>query len=329
MHITGVIIDMKIVILDGYTENPGDLSWQEIADLGELEVYDRTPLDDELEIAKRIGNAEIVLSNKTPISRKVIEACPNLKLITVLATGYNVIDCIAAKEHNITVCNVPTYGTQAVAQHTIALLLEICHHIGEHNRSVHQGDWQNSPDFCYWNYPLIELVGKTIGIIGLGKIGCATARIANALGMKVLGYARNQTEEGKTLAEYTDLETLLRSSDIISLHCPATDSTTGMINATSIAKMKKGVILINTSRGQLIVENDLKEALLSGHVKAAAVDVVSREPIQEENPLLSAPNCIVTPHIAWASKECRERILATTINNIKAYMSNSPQNVVN
>lgn len=320
---------MKIVVLDGYTENPGDLTWNKLEELGELEVYDRTPLNDETEIIKRIGNAEIAVSNKTPISRKVIEACPNLKLITVLATGYNVIDCVAAKEHNITVCNVPTYGTQAVAQYTIAMLLEICHHIGEHSRSVHSGDWQKSPDFCYWNYPLIELTGKTIGIIGLGKIGCATAKIAKALGMKVLGYARNQTEEGLSVAEYTDLDTLLRSSDIISLHCPASESTIGIINAESIAKMKKGVILINTSRGQLIVEEDLKEALVSCHVQAAAMDVVSSEPIKEDNPLLAAPNCIITPHIAWASKECRERILATTIDNIMAYTAGNPINVVN
>ena len=320
---------MKIVVLDGYTENPGDLTWTKLEELGELEVYDRTPLNDESEIINRIGNAEIAVSNKTPITRKVIESCPNLKLITVLATGYNVIDCVAAKERNIAVCNVPTYGTQAVAQYTIALLLEICHHIGEHNRSVHSGDWQKSPDFCYWNYPLIELAGKTIGIIGLGKIGCATAKIAKALGMKVLGYARKQTEEGLSVAEYVDLDTLLRSSDIISLHCPAAESTIGMINAESIAKMKKGIIIINTSRGQLIVEEDLKEALLSGYVQAAAVDVVSSEPIKENNPLLAAPNCIITPHIAWASKECRERILATTIENIKAYISGSPINVVN
>lgn len=320
---------MQIVILDGYTENPGDLNWDSISEFGDLVIYDRTPIDCDDEIIKRIGKAEIVISNKTPISRNVIEKCPNLKFISMLATGFNVIDCLAAKEHNIIVSNVPTYGTNAVAQHTIALLLEVCHHIGEHNQSVYNGQWTKSKDFCYWNYPLIELANKTIGIIGLGKIGCATAKIANALGMKVLGFANHKTEEGAAVAEYTDLETLLRSSDVITLHCPATDSTIGMINAESISKMKKGVILINTSRGQLIIEEDLKTALINGQISAAAVDVVSIEPIQINNPLLTAPNCIITPHIAWASKECRERIMNTTISNIRSFLANKPQNVVN
>ena len=266
---------MKIVILDGYTENPGDLSWGELEKLGELTVYDRTSLTDEKEIIERIGDAEIVLSNKTPISRTTIDACPNLRFIGLLATGYNVIDYTYAREKGIPVANVPTYGTASVGQFAIALLLEICHHIGHHSESVHQGNWERCADFCYWDYPLIELDGKTIGIIGFGRIGQTTGKIAKAMGMRVLAYDSFQSDAGRALAEYVDLDTLLAQSDVIALHCPLFPETQGIINRDTIAKMKDGVILINNSRGPLVVEQDLADALNSGKVRAAGLDVVS------------------------------------------------------
>lgn len=320
---------MKIVVLDGYTENPGDLSWEQLSALGELTVYDRTPVDDEAEIAKRIGDAEVAITNKTPISGAVMEACPNLKLIAVLATGYNVVDCAAAKTKSIPVCNVPTYGTASVGQFAIALLLEVCHHIGHHSDGVHNGDWENSIDWCYWDYPLIELDGKTIGIIGFGRIGQTTGKIAKAMGMKVLAFDAFQSESGKAIAEYVELDTLLAESDVVALHCPLFPSTEGIINKDTIAKMKDGVILINNSRGPLVVEQDLADALNSGKVAAAGLDVVSTEPIHSDNPLLKAKNCIITPHISWAAKESRQRIMDCTVENVKAYLAGQPQNVVN
>lgn len=320
---------MKIVVLDGYTVNPGDLNWDALAALGELTVYDRTSLTDEAEIIRRIGDAQIVCTNKTPITRSVIEACPQMEYIGVLATGYNVVDCDCARERGIPVTNVPGYGTAAVAQFTIGLLLEICHHIGHHNDSVHRGDWTNCPDFCYWHYPLIELSGKTLGIIGFGKIGQATARIAKAMGMRILATGSRPTEEGRALAEYVDMDTLLAQSDVISLHCPLFPETKGIINTETIGKMKDGVIILNTGRGPLIEAQDLYEALESGKVAAAAMDVMSSEPVQADNILLKAKNCIITPHIAWASKECRQRIMDTTVENLKAYLAGTPVNVVN
>ena len=320
---------MKIVILDGYTENPGDLSWDALGALGELTVYDRTSLTDENEAIERIGDAEVVFTNKTPITKKVIDACPTMKFISVLATGYNVVDYQYAKEKGIPVTNVPTYGTASVGQFAIALLLEICHHIGHHNESVHAGDWERSADFCYWDYPLIELDGKTMGIIGFGRIGQTTGKIAKALGMKVLAYDSFPNESGKAIAEYVDLDTVLTTSDVIALHCPLFPDTQGIINKDTIAKMKDGVILLNNSRGPLVVEQDLADALNSGKVAAAGLDVVSSEPIKGDNPLLKAKNCIITPHISWAPKESRQRIMDCAVENVKAYLAGAPVNVVN
>ncbi len=320
---------MKIVILDGYTENPGDLSWDPLKAYGELTVYDRTATKESPLIAERIGDAEIVIINKTPISKETIERCPNLKLIAVLATGYNVVDYRYAKEKGIPVVNVPAYGTQIVGQYAVGLLLEICAHYGHHDETVKAGKWENCADWCYWDYPMIELSGKTAGIIGLGRIGHSTARILNAMDMKVLAYGSTPSESGKKLARYVDLDTLLAQSDVIFLHCPLFPETEGMINRETIAKMKDGVILINNSRGQLIVEQDLADALNSGKVYAAAVDVVSSEPIRGDNPLLHAKNCIITPHISWASQAARQRILDATVENVKAFAEGHPVNVVN
>ncbi len=318
---------MKIVILDGYTENPGDLSWEGIAALGELTVYDRTPAE---LVVERIGAAEIIYTNKTVISEEILEQCPNLKFIGVLATGYNVIDVKAAKRRGIVVSNIPAYGTEAVSQFTIALLLELCHHIGAHSDSVKRGDWTSCKDFCYWNYPLIELAGKTIGIIGFGKIGRGTAKIAQALGMEVLAYnpspVAKEYLEGR--ARQVSFEELLEGSDVISLHCPLLPETQGIINKDTINRMKDGVLIINDSRGPLIVEEDLRDALISGKVAGAAVDVVSKEPIAMDNPLLTAPNMIITPHIAWAPKEARQRLMNFAVDNLKAFLMGNPINVV-
>ncbi len=318
---------MKIVILDGYTENPGDLSWEGFEEFGQLTVYDRTPGD---KIVERIGDADVVYTNKTPITRETLDACPNIKFIGVLATGYNVVDVDAAREKGIPVSNIPTYGTDAVAQFTIALLLELCHHIGEHSDCVKRGDWTNSEDFCFWNHPLIELAGKTMGIIGFGRIGQRTAEIAQALKMKVLAYDKykNPALESET-CKYGDLDELLAGSDVISLHCPLFPETEGIINKDTIAKMKDGVMIINTARGPLIVEEDLRDALNSGKVGGAAVDVVSTEPIEMDNPLLEAKNIIITPHIAWAPKESRQRLMVIAVENLKAFAEGSPINVVN
>lgn len=312
---------MKIVVLDGYTENPGDLSWEGLEKLGELTVYDQTAPEQTLE---RIGDAEIIYTNKTVLTREILEKAPNLKFIGVLATGYNVVDVAAARELNIPVCNIPTYGTTAVAQFVFALLLEICHHVGHHNEAVQKGRWTQGPHFCFWDYPLIELSGKTMGIIGYGRIGRATADIAKAFGMNVLAY--DAYYKGP---ETVSLEALLKNSDVISLHCPLTDETKNMINKDTIAQMKDGVILINTSRGPLINEADLREALLSKKVYAAGVDVVSSEPIQMDNPLLGLENCFITPHIAWAPKESRQRLMNIAVENLQAFLNGTPQNVVN
>lgn len=320
---------MKIVVLDGYTENPGDLSWSGLEALGEVTVYDRTSYVEAPIIAERIGDAEIVVTNKTPISKATIDACPNIKLIAVLATGYNVIDYNYAREKGIPVVNVPTYGTASVSQFSIALLLEICHHIGHHSDSVLAGNWAANKDWCYWDYPLIELEGKTMGIIGFGRIGQAEGRTAKALGMNVLAYDLYPNESGKEIGTYVDLDTLYAESDVITLHCYLTPKNTGMINKDSIAKMKDGVILINNARGQLIVEQDVADALNSGKMGAAGLDVVYTEPIKADNPLLKAKNCIITPHISWAPKESRQRIMDITVDNVKAFLAGSPQNVVN
>ena len=317
---------MKIVVLDGYALNPGDLSWNCIAQFGEVTVYDRTPAE---LIVPRIGDAEIILLNKTPITEETLAACPSIKLICVLATGYNVVDCEAAKLRGIPVCNVPAYGTAAVAQFSFALLLELCHQVGLHSESVHNGDWCRSIDFCYWKTPQMELAGKTMGIIGFGRIGRAVGQIAKAFGMRVIAYNRSHCAEGEAIGEYVDLDTLFRQSDIISLHCPLTPQTSELINKDSISKMKDGVILLNTARGGLVNENDLFEALTAGKLRSAAVDVVSAEPMAADNPLLNAPNCIITPHMAWAPLESRQRIMDCTVRSIQAFLDGQPINTVN
>jgi len=316
----------KIVVLDGYTENPGDLSWSGLEALGSLTVYDRTPAD---QIIARIGDADAVYTNKTPISKETLDACPNIKFIGVLATGYNVVDYEYAKVKGIPVCNIPTYGTLAVAQFAIALLLEVCHHVGHHSEEVAKGRWASNPDFCFWDYPLIELAGKTIGLIGFGRIGQQTAGIAKALGMHILAYDEYPNEDCRELADYVTLNELYAKSDVISLHVPLFPSTNGMINKKSIAKMKKGVIIINTSRGPLVNEADMVEGLESGKVGYYATDVVSSEPISPDNVLLNAKNCIITPHIAWAPKESRQRLMNIAVDNLAHFLKGKPVNVVN
>lgn len=319
---------MKLTVIDGYTMNPGDLSWAQYEKFGELRVFDHST-DDEDEVIRRIGDSEIVIANKSKVTRRVIDACPNIRFIAVQATGYDPIDYVYAREKGIPVSNVPAYGTDSVAQFAIALLLEICGHAGHHDQAVHQGKWVQCGDWCFWDYPMIELSGKTMGIIGFGRIGQAVGRIASALGMKVLAYNRSRSESGAKIGEYVELNELLSRSDVISLHCPAFPETVGIINKDTIAKMKDGVILINNSRGALVVEQDLADALNSGKVYAAAVDVVSGEPIREDNPLLSARNCLITPHISWAPRESRQRIMDCTEENIRCFLAGKPQNVVN
>lgn len=320
---------MKIVVLDGYTENPGDLSWAGLEALGELTVYDRTSLTDEEEVIQRIGDAGMVFTNKTPITRRVMDACPSIRFIALLATGYNVVDVAYAKERGIPVSNVPVYGTRSVSQFAIALLLEVCHHIGHHDQTVHQGKWERCADWCYWDYPLVELAEKTMGVIGLGNIGRHTAAIAGALGMRVIAYDPWQSDAGRAVAEYVELDQLFAESDCIVLHMPLLPFNTGLINRETIAKMKDGVILINNSRGQMVVEQDLAEALNSGKVAAAALDVVSTEPIKGDNPLLTAKNCILTPHMSWGAKESRQRIMDCSVENARAFLAGAPIHVVN
>lgn len=319
---------MKIVVLDGYTLNPGDLNWKGLEQYGTCTIHDRVDHAPASVIAA-IGDAEVIFTNKTPLPKAVLEKVPNVKYIGVLATGYNVVDVAAASARGIAVTNIPTYGTTAVGQFAIAMLLEMCHHVWDHSEAVKQGKWTSCPDFCFWNYPLIELAGKTMGIIGYGRIGQATARIAEALGMNVLVHDEyvNPALETAT-CKYVSLDELFARSDAISLHCPLFDSTKGIINKNSIAKMKTGVMIINTSRGPLVVEEDLAEALNSGKVAGAAVDVVSKEPISMDNPLLKAKNCIVTPHIAWAPKESRSRLMNTAVENLGAFLKGSPVNLV-
>lgn len=318
---------MKIIVLDGYTLNPGDLSWKGLEQFGEVTVYDRTPIE---EIVNRIRDAEIVYTNKTPITKETLEACPSVKFIGVLATGYNVVDTVAAKDKGVIVTNIPTYGTDAVAQFTIALLLELCHRIGAHSDAVMRGDWQNSTDWCFWNYPLVELAGKTMGVIGFGRIGQSTARIAQALGMRVIATDHHVRSELITdTCSYVSQQELFEKADVIALHCPLTPENTGLINKETIAQMKDGVMIINTSRGPLINEADLREALDSGKVAGAACDVVSAEPIRSDNPLLGAKNMIITPHIAWAPKESRQRLMDIAVGNLQAFIVGKPINTVN
>ena len=318
---------MKIVVLDGRGLNPGDLDYSCFQQFGDVTIYDRT--DSEAEAIARIADNEIVMVNKVPITESLLQACPNIKLICVQATGYNIVNIDACARRGIPVTNVPSYGTAAVAQFTLALMLEMCHRIGLHNHSVHQGDWCESETFCYWLTPQMELAGKTLGLIGFGRIGQAVAKLAKAFGMEILAYNRSQSEEGRRLAEYVDLDTLLAQSDFVSLHCPQTAETTHLINAETIAKMKDAAMLVNTARGGLVDEHALVDALNSGKLRYAAVDVVSQEPMQEDNPLLSTRKCIITPHIAWAPVESRQRLLDTVVENVRAFLDGKPQNVVN
>lgn len=320
---------MKIVILDGYCLNPGDLSWDGFASMGEVTVYDRTPTDDEDGIVRRIGDGEIVLTNKTPITRAILERCPAVKYIGILATGYNVVDAAAARGRDIPVCNVPGYGTASVAQLTIALLLEICHKAGQHNQAVHAGRWSGSADYCFWEGTLIELAGKTMGIVGYGSIGRAVGEIAGALGMTVIATGPHPWADGERPAPYVPLEELLERSDVVSLHCPLFPETRGLISRERIARMKDGAILLNTSRGPLIVERDVADALSSGKLYAAGVDVAETEPISADSPLLTAKNCVITPHIAWAPLEARQRLMDIAVGNLRAFLKGSPENVVN
>lgn len=318
---------MKIVILDGKALNPGDLSYGSLFELGDVTVYEGT--DTAAEAIARIGDSEIVLVNKVPITEEILAACPNIRLICVQATGYNIVDCETCARHGIPVTNVPTYGSDAVAQFTMALILEMCHRIGLHNHSVHEGQWCESEVFCYWLTPQMELTGKTLGILGFGRIGRAVGKLAKAFGMKVIAYNHSQCEEGKAIAEYVDLDTLFAQSDILSLHCPLTAETDAIINAETLAKMKDGAMLVNTARGGLVVEEDLLAALNSGKLRYAAVDVVSQEPMLPDNPLLKTRKCIITPHIAWAPIESRQRLLDTVVENIRVFQAGTPQNVVN
>jgi glycerate dehydrogenase len=323
---------LKAVVLDGYLVNPGDLDWSSLKGIVDVTIFDRTTYSrNELSLVmERAKDAEVIFTNKTPIPKEVIKELPNLKYIGMLSTGTDVVDTITAKENGIIVTNIPSYSTDTVAQMTIALLLELCHHIGEHNNAVKQGEWANNVDWCFWNYPQIELSGKTMGIIGYGNIGQAVGRIAQALGMTILAYKRsgNKTSSTDSL-KYVDLDELYAKSDVISLHCPLTEENRGFINKESIAKMKDGVFILNTARGPLINEQDLAEALNNRKVAGAALDVVSTEPIKVDNPLLTAENCIITPHMAWASKEARQRLLDTAVENLKMYIAGNPINIVN
>ena len=317
---------MKIVILDGFVVNPGDLSWDYLREFGEVTVYDRSVGED---VISRIGDAQIIMTNKTPLTEEIIATCSQLKLICVLATGYNVVDCEAARKRGIPVCNVPDYGTAAVAQFTFSLLLELCNAVGRHSNSVHGGKWTANKDFCYWETPQVELAGKTLGIIGFGRIGRAVGKIANAMGMKVIAYNRSRCEEGEKIGTYVELPYLLQNADVISLHCPLTPENTGLIDADTIEKMKDGAILINTARGPLIHELAVRQALESGKLSGFAADVVTVEPIPADSPLLNAPNCILTPHMAWAPRASRQRIMECTQKNIRAFLQGRPINTVN
>ena len=312
---------MKIVVLDGYAANPGDLSWAPLEALGELTVYDRTPAD---QIAARIADAELVLTNKAVLSRELIAGAKKLRYIGVLATGYNVVDVAAAKELGVVVTNIPAYSTDSVAQLVFALLLEICHNVGHHSQAVHAGRWSANQDFCFWDTPLIELAGKTMGIVGYGRIGHKVAEIARCFGMNVIAWTRTPRDP-----ECVSLDELLSRSDVISLHCPLFPETKNLINRDTIAKMKDGVILINTSRGPVVNDADLRAALESGKVYAAGADVSTVEPIPADSPLLGAKNMFLTPHIAWATLEARERLMDIAVKNVEAFLNGAPVNTVN
>ena len=315
---------MQIIVLDGYSVNPGDLSWEPLKELGILSVYDRTPPE---MVAQRLIGADAVFTNKCRIGEQQLQKAKNLKFVGVLATGYDVVDVSACRGRGITVCNIPAYSTESVAQMTMALLLEICNGVGHHNREVHKGRWTHCPDFCFWDMPLIELSGLTFGIIGCGKTGSATARIAKAFGMKVIGYSRSKHEDFPGQQVET-MDELLSRADIVSLHCPSTSETRGMINGTTIDKMKDGAILLNTARGSLIDGASAAAALKSGKLYAIGMDVATQEPIGRNDPLLAQENCIITPHIAWAPLAARRRLMKIATENLKAFLDGNPINVV-
>jgi len=317
---------MRIVTLDGHTLNPGDNPWDDIASLGELTVFDRTARD---EVVQRAAGAEIVLTNKTPLSREIIRLLPRLQFISVLATGYNVVDIQAAKERGIPVSNVPTYGTNSVAQHTIALLLELCHHVGEHSLSTRSGAWSRQPDFCHWNTPLLELTDLTLGVVGFGRIGQRVASIAQALGMNVIRFKKDGSSMGHPGIRGVSLDELARESDVISLHCALTPENNSFVNQAFLSKVKSAALLINTARGALINERDLLDALSAGRLGGAALDVLAVEPPPADHPLLHAPRCIVTGHMAWTSLRARQNLMRTTHRNIEAFLNQKPINVVN
>jgi glycerate dehydrogenase len=316
---------VKIVVLDGYALNPGDLSWDRLKSLGEVEIYDRTP---EPLILERASGAEVLLTNKTPLDKTTLSSLSRLRYIGVLATGYNVVDVEEAKKRNITVTNVPAYSTLSVAQMVFAHILEFCHHVQDHSTAVRSGAWSKSKDFCFWNRPLTELSGKTLGIIGFGRIGQKVAEVAKTFDMKVAVYSRSKKLTGEGNVIWTDLDELLRISDFISLHCPLTEETKGMINKESLGKMKKTAILINTSRGGLVIDRDLADALNGGIIAGAGLDVLSVEPPEKDNPLLTAKNCIITPHIAWATIEARTRLMDIAVDNLIAFLEGKPVNTV-
>jgi len=316
---------MKIVVTDGAAMNPGDLSWDELEKLGDCDIYERTSPEETID---RCKDADIVVTNKVVFDKDVIEALPKLKCIAVTATGYNVIDIEAANKKNIVVTNVPSYATNSVVQMVFALLLELCLHTAEHSRTVHGGKWTNCDNFCYWDYPLTELAGLTIGVVGFGRIGKAVANLAKAFGMKVIAYHITKPQKSDTDIEFVDLQNIFERSDVVSLHCRLTDKTNQFVNKELLSKMKKTAFLINTSRGPVINEQDLADALNSGQIAGAGLDVLSTEPPKQDNPLLTADNCLITPHIAWATKSARQRLMDTTIENIKAFIQSKALNVV-
>jgi len=318
---------MKIVILDGYTLNPGDLSWDGLKQFGEVTLYDRTPVD---QVVERSKGADVIFTNKTPVNAEALNSLPDLKYIGVLATGYNIVDIQMAGEKGITVSNVPGYGTPSVVQLTFGLLLELCLHVQRHSDAVASGRWASSADFCFWDYPLVELTGKTMGIIGFGDIGRQVADVATAFGMKIIGTSRNRTDQSqRSNFKWAEIPELLEQSDVVSIHCPLTPETKGLIKKENLQRMKSSAFLLNTSRGPVIVEEDLAEALNNNIIAGAGLDVLSVEPPAKDNPLFGAKNCIITPHIAWATKEARTRLMETTISNLTAYKNGNPVNVVN
>lgn len=318
---------MKIVVLDGYTLNPGDLSWDRLKKLGDVDIYDRTPID---KIVERANGATAIFTNKTPLPGEIINQLSSLKYIGVLATGYNIVAIETAKAKGITVTNVPGYSTASVVQLTFALLLELCHHVQRHSDAAAKGKWAGSADFCFWDYPLIELSGKTMGIIGLGAIGQGVADVATAFGMEIIATSRRQTDQShRKNFKWVSTSELLEQSDVVSIHCPLLPETKGLINHSSLKIMKSSAFLLNTSRGPIVVDEDLADALNAGVIAGAGIDVLSVEPPSADNPLYKAKNCLITPHIAWATKEARTRLMEKVVDNLLAFISGHPVNVVN